>query len=159
MEGMFEAEEISGSLEELKRKYAAHGVRELLVKTLTARQNSRNQFYLGAGFEILNDLPMFEFKPELGGTHERTGKERLKARLDLSWLDHEGRTWPAPNAQVILYPQYPEIRLGGSSSRSPFSPDSHRGRTELRSSRKVEISSASRSALEHRGVRDRSRRM
>jgi hypothetical protein len=119
---MFDEEQIASSLEELKRIYAAQGVDELLVKTLQAKQNSKNQFYFGSGFEILNELPVFDFRPEVGGTHERTGKERLKARLNLSWLDRTGRAHRAPKAQVILYPQYPEVRLGSLISGAEWAP-------------------------------------
>lgn len=41
------------------------------------------------------------------------GNESLKAAIPLFWLQLDGGAAPAPHAQIILYPQYPEVRLSG----------------------------------------------
>ena len=97
------------SLEQLRRMMAHHGVTQLLVKELAANDNSKNQPYLGGNLEILNLLPMGEVREET----TPKGKTGLKAPLPLSWLRGDGSVTPAPNTQIILYPQYPEIRLSG----------------------------------------------
>lgn len=97
------------SLEQLRRMMAHHGVTQLLVKELAANDNSKNQPYLGGNLEILNLLPMGEVREET----TPKGKTGLKAPLPLSWLRRDGSLTPAPHAQIILYPQYPEIRLSG----------------------------------------------
>lgn len=97
------------SLETLRAMMAHHGVRQLLVKDLAANDNSKNQVYLGGSLEIVNLLPM-------GAVREETtagGATGLKAPLPLSWLRGDGSLTPAPHTQIILYPQYPEIRLSG----------------------------------------------
>lgn len=37
----------------------------------------------------------------------------FKASFNLVWMNEEGQTATAPNAQFILYPKYPEVRLSG----------------------------------------------
>lgn len=96
-------------LEQLRRMMAQHGVTQLLVKELAANDNSKNQPYLGGNLEILNLLPMGHVRQET----TPKGKSGLKAPLPLSWMRSDGSITPAPNAQIILYPQYPEIRLSG----------------------------------------------
>lgn len=97
------------SLDQLRRMMTAHGVRQLLVKELAANDNSKNQPYLGGSLDILNLLPM-------GAVREETtpaGRKGLKAPLPLSWLRADGALTEARHAQLILYPQYPEIRFSG----------------------------------------------
>ncbi|MGY4601246.1 hypothetical protein ACVWXL_008992 [Bradyrhizobium sp. GM22.5] len=97
------------SLKQLRRMMLHHGVTQLLVKELAANDNSKNQPYLGGNLEILNLLPMGEIREET----TPNGKTGLKGPLPLSWLRSDGSTTAAPNTQIILYPQYPEIRLSG----------------------------------------------
>jgi len=97
------------SLVQLRRMMVHHGVTQLLVKELAANDNSKNQPYLGGNLEILNLLPMGELR-EYTTPKGETG---LKGPLPLSWLRSDGSITLAPHAQIILYPQYPEIRLSG----------------------------------------------
>lgn len=97
------------SLAMLRRMMAAKGVRQLLVKELAPNDNSKNQPYLGGSLDILNILPMGEVREET----TPKGRVGLKAPLPLSWLRADGSVTPAPHSQIILYPQYPEIRLSG----------------------------------------------
>ena len=41
------------------------------------------------------------------------GSPTIKAAVSLSWLGDNGQLVPAPGAQLILYPAYPEVRLSG----------------------------------------------
>jgi len=97
------------TLAELRERMAAAGVRQLLVKELSANDNSKNQPYLGGDMNVANILPTGPVRAE---TTEK-GNESLKAPLPFFWLQPEGGTAPAPNAQIIMYPQYPEVRLSG----------------------------------------------
>lgn len=98
------------SLEKLRQMMAARGVRQLLVKELAANDNSKNQPYIERGsMGMLNVLPMGKIREE---TTDK-GNVTLKAPLPLSWLRADGSITPAPHTQIILYPQYPEIRLSG----------------------------------------------
>jgi hypothetical protein len=93
-------------------QFAARGVSELFVKWLAPNDNSKNQIYVerGRGAEGL-----FNLFPTDNIRQERTqdGNETIKAAVRFGWLDEEGAVCPAPKAQLILYPQYPEVRLSG----------------------------------------------
>lgn len=82
---------------------------QLLFKELAPNDNSKNQVYLAGSLDILNVLPMGEVRTEV--TEE--GTPVLKAPLYFDWLLANNQTVNAPNAQLILYPQYPEVRFSG----------------------------------------------
>lgn len=90
--------------DQLIRLFRNAGVVRLYLKRLSPNDNSKNQIYLGSDFQALNILP-----------HETPfrEKENYKAPLNLEWLDDSGSLNKAPTAQLILYPQYPEVRLSG----------------------------------------------
>lgn len=80
---------------------------QLWLKRLADNDNSKNQVYLGPDLTALNVLPTGPLlsdpqKPDL-----------LKSALQFSWLKGTGELVPAPGAQLILYPQYPEVRFSG----------------------------------------------
>jgi hypothetical protein len=95
------------NLKRLKQMMRASGATQLYLKRLAENDNSKNQVYLGPDFTALNVLPT----GTLIGDPENPS--RLKATLSFSWLTSEGIVTPAPNAQLILYPQYPEVRFSG----------------------------------------------
>lgn len=95
------------SLDEFKRILASHGCAKILAKRLSENDNSKNQVYFGGNFELLNILPLGTI------TAESDGKPHLKATLPFTWLDQTGAIYSAPSAQLILYPQYPEVRFSG----------------------------------------------
>ena len=84
---------------------------KLYAKLLSENDNSKNQVYLGGGFSSLNLLPHSEIKTD---STDMAGSVRDRAKADVRffWLDEEG-LHPAPNAQLILYPKYPEVRMSG----------------------------------------------
>lgn len=95
-------------LSRLSTVMAGAGVRLLYAKRLAANDNSKNQVYLGHDFQALNILPFKRLDEE-----KSEGKAILKASLDFTWIDERGSMTEAPGAQLILYPQYPEVRLSG----------------------------------------------
>lgn len=92
------------SFERLKEILEGAGCRQLAVKRLAANDNSKNQVYFGPGFQALNLFPL--------GPIEADGR-RFKAPMKLSWIGESGQRFEAPGAQMILYPQYPEVRFSG----------------------------------------------
>lgn len=88
---------------------SALGATQILFKELAPNDNSKNQVYLGGSLDILNVIPMGSVRSE---TTER-GVPILKASLNFGWLGVDGSFSPAPQAQLILYPQYPEVRFSG----------------------------------------------
>ena len=93
---------------DLKRFYSDRGISRLYVKILSPNDNSKNQVYFGPGFEALNLFPMGEIESDPSGTNAI-----FKAPLDFFWLGDDCELVKAPSAQLILYPQYPEIRFSG----------------------------------------------
>jgi hypothetical protein len=98
------------NLSQLKSIFSANGCNKIFAKILSANDNSKNQVYFGGNFEVLNILPITDIVAESPG--EWT-KERFKAKIHFSWIGLEGQLSVAPNAQLILYPKYPEVRFSG----------------------------------------------
>ncbi|GAA4448717.1 hypothetical protein GCM10023189_07000 [Nibrella saemangeumensis] len=98
------------NLENLSRVYAAHGCQRIYVKVLAENDNSKNQVYLGGSFEILNVFPASDIQAE---SPEDWTRERFKATVRFAWITETGTLAIAPNAQLILYPKYPEVRFSG----------------------------------------------
>jgi MvaI/BcnI restriction endonuclease family len=94
------------NLNQLKEEMRRVGVRQLYFKRLSDNDNSKNQIYLGPDFSALNILPAGELE------EDRKNPNILKAPLNFSWLS-DGILSRAPHAQLILYPQYPEVRFSG----------------------------------------------
>jgi hypothetical protein len=84
------------------------GVQRLYVKRLAENDNSKQQVYLGGDFTALSIFPYGEVTSYPGGK-----VPNFKASIDMAWLLNDGTLCPAPGAQLILYPQYPEVRLSG----------------------------------------------
>ena len=95
------------NLDQLRQAMRAAGVTQLWLKRLADNDNSKNQVYLGPDFTALNVLPT----GPLTGDAEKPNL--LKSALQFSWLTDTGALIPAPGAQLILYPQYPEVRFSG----------------------------------------------
>jgi len=85
----------------------AAGVTQLWLKRLADNDNSKNQVYLGPDLTALNVLPTGPL------TSEPDKPDILKSALQFSWLTDTGVLITAPGAQLILYPQYPEVRFSG----------------------------------------------
>jgi hypothetical protein len=96
------------TLAALQRLMRDAGVCRLYLKRLAPNDNSKNQVYLGSGFEAVNIIP------NRGIIDDRADATAiLKAAVAFRWIDPSGAQHEAPNAQLILYPQYPEVRMSG----------------------------------------------
>ena len=98
-----------------------HGASQLFAKPLASNDNSKNQIYLGGGFEALNIIPNHGVEVD-AGTKAASKRDRFKAFITLSWVDADGCAYPAPNAQLILYPRYPEVRMSGMLQKADAAP-------------------------------------
>ena len=96
------------NLHQLKAMFAGVGARKLYAKPLAENDNSKNQVYFGPDFEALNLFPNNGVVPD--SSHQNP---IFKAKLDFGWLTANGNIAAAPGAQLILYPQYPEVRFSG----------------------------------------------
>jgi hypothetical protein len=96
------------------------GVTRAFFKLLSENDNSKNQIYLGGSFKVLQQIPfgrIIEF-PE-------NKNPNYKAPINLCWINESGSISPAPNAQLILYTKYPEVRLSGFLKNCPTAPSEH----------------------------------
>lgn len=96
------------NLTRLKTLLASHGVDHLFLKRLAPNDNSKNQVYFGPGFSAINIIPNGGIRAEASGA-----RIIMKAHVPLLWMNDEGQLVDAPGAQMILYPQYPEVRFSG----------------------------------------------
>lgn len=87
------------------------GAERFYSKRLAPNDNSKNQVYLGSGFVALNVLPHGDVFTDVT-VRAGSVRGREKAPLQLLWVDAEGLA-PAPGAQLVLYPRYPEVRMSG----------------------------------------------
>lgn len=84
-----------------------HGCHKIYLKYLAKNDNKKNQIYLGGNFTAINLIPFKEV------VSDPVNPQIFKAALDFSWLGDDCFLYPAPNARLILYPQYPEVRFSG----------------------------------------------
>lgn len=91
-----------------------NGAREVLYKVLPQNANSKNQIYLASDLSQLGKIPTGEVTSHLS-VSEKNGKQDavFRAPIEFYWLDENGMPHPAPQAQLIFYPQYPEVRFSG----------------------------------------------
>jgi len=95
-------------LTQLKALFVKVGARKLYAKPLAENDNSKNQVYFGPDFQALNLFP------NTGIVADSSPKNPIfKAKLRFGWLSSNGAIVDAPGAQLILYPQYPEVRFSG----------------------------------------------
>lgn len=93
--------------------FAARGVRTLYMKVLSRNHNSKNQIYLAPDLSELALIPTGDVTSGVGSSRKaRAGGPIFHAAVNWSWLSPFGES-AAPNAQLIYYPQYPEVRLSG----------------------------------------------
>lgn len=100
----------------LKAMMAAARVTQLYFKILAPNDNSKNQPYFGSDLSALNIFPAGDLvlsDTTSGKKSLKPGHKKFTAPLSFSWMDAEGGIAPAPGAQLILYPQYPEVRFSG----------------------------------------------
>lgn len=98
------------NLESLLKIFSNNACNKVYVKRLSANDNSKNQIYLAGSFDVLNILPSGEVVTDTNGQRKT---KTLKSKLDFYWINNEGVLSFAPNAQLILYPDYPEVRFSG----------------------------------------------
>lgn len=105
------------STNKIRQRFLELGVTEILVKCFPGGQgNAKNQIYCGKDLVASSKIPSGEVVPsETNSTKPGAkGKTKYQASVDLQWLGPcEMHPLPAPNAKLIYYPQYPEVRLSG----------------------------------------------
>ncbi len=110
---------VQSLIEIFKKKDVTH----IYYKVLSPNDNSKNQPYLAGHITDLSFIPTGEVT-ESATTSQKTkaAKRKIKYTIDLdySWLSPEEKIYKAPDAKLIYYPQYPEVRLSGFVARCGF---------------------------------------
>ena len=91
----------------LLKRFSELGAITAFCKPLAENDNSKQQIYLGGSFDVVQIFPFHDIEATENGKNST-----YKAKLDFLWID-ETHTEHATGAQLILYPQYPEVRLSG----------------------------------------------
>lgn len=107
-------------LEYVSRVMRRHGAKRVVFKLLANNDNSKQQVYFGSDFDVLRLIP----HGDLVGEPTKDKGLMYKASLKLSWIDihFDAPPAPAPGAQLILYPRYPEVRMSGFIRGSALAP-------------------------------------
>lgn len=96
------------NLAQLLSAMAQQGAVKFHAKRLSPNDNSKNQVYIGGSSSVFAILP-----PQSVHEHRTSrGKPAFLAPIHFSWLDDAGIAYRAPSAQLVYYPQYPEVRIG-----------------------------------------------
>lgn len=92
---------------DLMKRFTELGAERAFCKPLAENDNSKQQIYLGSSLEVVQMFPFREIEATENGKDST-----YKAKLDFFWVgkDFSER---AKGTQLILYPQYPEVRLSG----------------------------------------------
>ena len=91
-----------------------NGATELLFKVLPRNANSKNQVYLAPDLSQLGKIPSSEVTLHQSTSQKGGGAEAVfRSALDFYWIRKDGRACHAPDAKLIFYPQYPEVRFSG----------------------------------------------
>ncbi|MBI5437550.1 MAG: MvaI/BcnI restriction endonuclease family protein [Nitrosomonadales bacterium] len=91
----------------LLRRFSELGAVRAFCKPLAENDNSKQQIYLGGNFDVVQMFPFENVEATSNGKDST-----YKAKLNFAWIDAD-KTEQAAGAQLILYPQYPEVRLSG----------------------------------------------
>ena len=111
-----------GQVVELARKLSDLGCASAYFKILGPNNNSKQQIYLAGDLRDLNWLPHGEVSQAVGSSQKpRSGGPILHSAVNFYWLTTDGPE-QAPHAQLIAYPQYPEVRLSGLLRDAPGAP-------------------------------------
>lgn len=96
------------------RLFKDNGATELLYKVLPRNANSKNQVYLAPDLSQLGKIPSGEVTLHDSTSQKSGGVEAVfRSALDFHWIRKDGQACQAPDAKLIFYPQYPEVRFSG----------------------------------------------
>lgn len=114
------------SLDSLIDNYKSLGVTRIIYKSLSPNDNSKNQPYMAGHITDLGFLPTGEVTESSSissKTKDPKRKIKYSIELDYLWVSSSGQLYSAPNAKLIYYPQYPEVRLSGFVAKCDFDMD------------------------------------
>jgi hypothetical protein len=98
----------------IRAMFVDRGCDAVFRKVLAPNDNTKNQIYLAGDLTEIARIPSGPIGIHAGtSTKQRApGASIFRAPLDLVWITDLGAV-PAPEAKLIYYPQYPEVRASG----------------------------------------------
>ena len=101
----------------------ANGATEILYKQLPQNANSKNQVYLAPDLSDLSRIPSGPVAAHTSYS-SKTGRTEsvFHAPLEMYWITSAGKPSNAPDAKLIFYPQYPEVRMSGFLKGARYAP-------------------------------------
>ena len=111
------------SIDQLSQIFKNQDVTRIYYKLLSPNDNSKNQPYMAGHLTDLGFIPtgtVTESSSASGKKKDSKRKVKYLVDLDYSWLSPEGEIYLAPDAKLIYYPQYPEVRLSGFVTKCGF---------------------------------------
>lgn len=112
--------------EVIRDMFVAQGCTRVMIKPLAERQdNDKNQIYVGPDLNDVAFIPSGDVVASVTSSDKpgSRGKTKFTTPVDWVWLSPQGES-PAPDAKLIFYPQYPEVRLSGLLAKSSDPPRS-----------------------------------
>ena len=101
------------SFENLRQVFQDNGCGRVYVKPLAANDNSKNQIFVGNDLSEVSSIPTGEIELVRGTSLKKSASRSIiRTSVDLQWIS-EGIVQSAPDAKLIFYPQYPEVRFSG----------------------------------------------
>jgi hypothetical protein len=97
------------SLGKIFKIFNNNNVSRVFYKKLATNDNSKNQVFLGSGWDTVSILPL----EEITESSANFQTSNFKCHLNFYWLSQEGELCHAPRTKLILYSKYPEVRLSG----------------------------------------------
>lgn len=99
------------TIKSLVELFRGSGGKRFFAKMLAPNDNSKNQIYFGGDFSSLSLIPHEKIVADYS-TIAGSKRDRVKAHVPFSWVTKDGR-FEAPEAKLVLYPKYPEVRFSG----------------------------------------------
>lgn len=108
-------------LKTILKSFSSNDVREVFIKILSPNDNSKNQIYLGSE-SFIHILPSTHSSMSIQNSAKENAKEFIFINhICFFWINNSGINY-APDAKIIFYPQYPEVRLSGFLSGAEQAP-------------------------------------
>lgn len=101
----------------------ANGATEVFYKELPPNANSKNQVYVAQDLSDLSRVPSGSVIAH-SSFSSKTGQNEsvFHAPLEMYWITSTGTVSKAPEAKLIFYPQYPEVRMSGFLKGARYAP-------------------------------------
>ena len=124
------------TFKQLEKIFESVGVEKLYVKFLSRKQdNDKNQIYLGKTSAVTQLLPVqntiYTTSASKAKRHSNSLEYKAFCSISFFWLTAEGHSYRAPDAKLIDYFQYPEVRFSGFLKGCTESPKSLRKNQQM----------------------------